>query len=270
MAIITISRGTFSGGKAIAEELAGRLGCPCVSREIIFDAAKEYGVSEAELNNAFITPPRFWKQAPGKRFALLNLLRAALLNLSKDGNLVYHGFAGHHLLRGVSHVLRVRVIAGMEYRIKTAMEFRTVTRDQAVAMIRKRDRQSSNWARFLYGVDWQAPFLYDVILNHERISVKSAAETLVHMTELEEFKPTDASREAFADLLLGSRVWAALFKDPRTRSANIRVEARKGHVTVAGDADSEQIVDAIRDVALRVEGVKGVTCDIGVGFNWLW
>jgi hypothetical protein len=39
MPIITISRGTFSGGKDVAECLAGKLGYPCISREVIVEAA---------------------------------------------------------------------------------------------------------------------------------------------------------------------------------------------------------------------------------------
>ena len=39
MALVTISRGAFSKGKAVAERLAGELGYECVSREILLAAA---------------------------------------------------------------------------------------------------------------------------------------------------------------------------------------------------------------------------------------
>jgi len=39
MSIITISRGTMSGGKILAETLAERLSYRCISREIIIKAA---------------------------------------------------------------------------------------------------------------------------------------------------------------------------------------------------------------------------------------
>jgi cytidylate kinase len=271
MAIITISRGTFSGGKKIAEDLAARVGYPCASLEIIFDAAhKEFGIPEAELKAPFLKRPSFWKQSPGRRIAMHNILRAALLKLSKSGNLVYYGFAGHLLLGGVSHVLRVRIIAGMEYRVAAAMKLCAVTREQAVSMIRNDDKQSIYWARFLYGVDWQDPSLYDVILNLQRVSINGAVETLIQMTGMEEFKPTEASLQAFEDLLLSSMVWAELSKNPWTRLANIRVDAKKGHVTITGDAGSDQIVKAISNMAMHVDGVKELTCDVGVGSNWLW
>jgi len=39
MSIITISRGTFGGGKAFAENLAQKLGYPCLSREQLSEEA---------------------------------------------------------------------------------------------------------------------------------------------------------------------------------------------------------------------------------------
>ena len=50
MAIVTLSRGTYSGARTVAEELAKRLGYPCVGQEAIFAAARAFGVPEAELS----------------------------------------------------------------------------------------------------------------------------------------------------------------------------------------------------------------------------
>ena len=46
MAIITISRGTFSGGQSLAEYVAGKLGYRCLAREVLIEAARQYGVDE--------------------------------------------------------------------------------------------------------------------------------------------------------------------------------------------------------------------------------
>jgi hypothetical protein len=39
MSVITISRGSYSHGKEIAEKVAQKLGYECISREIILEAA---------------------------------------------------------------------------------------------------------------------------------------------------------------------------------------------------------------------------------------
>lgn len=270
MAIVTISRGTYSGAKTIAERLARELGYPCVSQEDLFSAAKDYGVPETEINAALVKPPSILRFSPGKRTAILNVIRAALLKLSHEGNLVYHGFAGHLLLGGVFHLLRVRVIASREYRIQAAMARHGESREQAIARIGRRDKQSVYWSRYLYGVDWQDPALYDIVLNIERIRIDDAVRTLKEMTELESFRPDEATRQAFEDLLLGSMVWAELHLTPETRSADVRVEVENGRVVITGSAASEQVVGVIPDVARRVKGVGDVTCEVGVGSHWYW
>ncbi len=95
MAIITISRGTFSGGNALAEQLANRLGYPRLGREeAIEEATKEYGISMEKLTSAVKNPPSIWQHAIGPRIAYLKCLTASILEHAKDGNLVYHGYAG--------------------------------------------------------------------------------------------------------------------------------------------------------------------------------
>ncbi len=270
MAIVTLSRGTYSGARTVAEELAKRLGYPCVGQEAIFAAARAFGVPEAELSATLIKPPRILQLTPGKRIAILNVIRAALLKLSCNGNLVYHGFAGHLLLGEVQHVLRVRVIASLEYRIAAARQRHGGTREEALARIRRRDRQSLHWARYLYGIDLLNPEHYDLMLNLERLSIDEAVQTLAGMTELQSFTPSAASRQAFEDLLLGSLVWAELYLAPETKAADVRAEAWQGRVVITGSAGSEQRVRSIREIARRVSGVREVVCEVGVGSHWYW
>ena len=49
MPIITLSRGTMSGGKELAECIAGSLNIPCIGREILIPAAAKLGVPEDVL-----------------------------------------------------------------------------------------------------------------------------------------------------------------------------------------------------------------------------
>jgi cytidylate kinase len=271
MAIISISRGTFSGGKILAERVAERLSYPCLGREeILFEAGKEFGVSERELSEAVNQPPPFWQQVPGRRVAYLMCLTAALLKRAQGGSLVYHGHAGHFLLAGITHVLRIRVIADMEYRIKAAMERMNLTRDEAIVYIERVDRERNRWTRFLYGIEWGDPSQYDVVLNLERMSIEGASLAIVSMTQLDDYKITPQSQKAFENLMVTSGVWAALVKDERTRAASVQVMANNGVVTITGKASTGKVVDAIPVVASQVPGVKEVKNEVGVGSDWYW
>jgi cytidylate kinase len=271
MAIITVSRGTFSGGKAFGECLGKQLGYPVLSREdVLAEAARTYGISEEEVNSALGDPPPFWQQVPGKRLAYLQCLTAVLLQKAEKGNLVYHGNAGHFLLGSISHVLRVRVIASMEFRIRAAREQLKCGREEAIDYIEKVDKKRRKWARLLYGVEWDEPSLYDVVLNLDRMSIDNACLSISRMVEQGDFRVTPGSHKAQEDLLLAGAVWIALAKDDRTKATFVKVVADGGRVTIKGNAASGKAVDAIPLVAQQVQGVKEVISEVGVGADWYW
>jgi cytidylate kinase len=271
MAIITISRGSYSGGKAVAEHLGELLGYPVLSREqVLLQAADEYGISERELTDSLNQPPPFWQQVLGKRMAYVKCVTAVLLDHVRQENLIYHGNVGHLLVAGVPHVLRVRLIAGMEQRIRAATEQAELSREQAIAHIHRVDSERSKWAQVLYGVNWDDPGQYDVILNLERITVGSACETIARMAELEEFQPTPAGRRNLEDLSLGSKVWAAMAKNPLTRSAGLEVTANNGAVTITGNVGSTKAAETVAEIAKGVAGVKALHSEVGMGADWNW
>lgn len=271
MAIITISRGTFSGGKALAEALSKRLGYPCISREEVFNAAiKEYDIREDELASAISSPPPFWVQVPSKRIAFLKCVTAVILEHEKNGNLIYHGHAGHLLLTDVPHLIRIRLIADMAFRLKAAKELYNMEGDAAIAYIEKTDNDRKRWARFFYGIELDDPHLYDAVFNLQRNSLNDVCELVVRMTEFHQFKATKESLRALNDFKLASNVWATLAKDKRSRAASVNVVADNGIVSITGNVCSEKTVDAITKVAGTVKGVTEVKNDIGIGGDWYW
>jgi osmotically-inducible protein OsmY len=271
MAIITISRGAFSGGNALAECLADRLGYPRLGREeAVMEAEKEYGISLDKLTAAVKNPPSIWQQTVGPRVACLKCLTAAIMKHAEGGDLVYHGYAGHLLLSGVPQVLRVRVIAGLEFRIEMAMKQMNLTRNEAVEYIEKVDKERSRWTYFLYGLEWQDPVLYDWVLNLESISIANACELIICRINLDDFKSTPESQKAFEDALLSSRVWASLAKEERTRVASVQVTADSGVVTLSGSLGSQKTLESILQIAGQVKGVTSTINQMGIGTDWYW
>jgi hypothetical protein len=234
------------------------------------DAARQCGIEQGELVAVMDEPPPYWKEAPGKRVAYLNAIVAALLDRAEDGNLVYHGHLAHLLLHGIGHVLRVRIVAHLEFRIRALMEQEGMDREEAKAAIDKLDKQRTRWAHFLYGVDWQDPSLFDVVFNLEKMSVDGTAAAIVQLAGSQDFKATPASLKAHADLQLGSRVWTALIRDERTKGSALRVSADDGRVTVTGSAANSRALEAIPEVAKSVSGVVAVSSDAGMGSDWFW
>lgn len=149
---------------------------------------------------------------------------------------MYHGHAGHLLLAGVAHVLRVRVIAPMELRLREAMAAHGFELKEAEAYIRTQDAERVAWTRFLYDRDWHDASLYDLVINLEKIPLDSACLTVAAVADRPEFRVTPASRRFLADLFLVNHVRASLFKNPEVGAAAAMVDitASDGVVTLAG------------------------------------
>jgi cytidylate kinase len=258
--IVTISRGSFSGGRVLAECLAEKLGYRVVSREILAAAAKRYGVAEERLARALERAPGLWERLGRERQLYITYIQAALCELLQEDNVVYHGHAGHLLVRDVSHVLRVRLIAPMGYRIGAAMASLRCGREEAEAHVRRVDEERARWTRFLYEIDWDSPLLYDLVVNLEGMSVETACAVVGATAAQPEFQPTEASRKALRDLTLGCRVRAALARDEGTARLEVVVAADDGVVSLQGSLHDDETL-TVQSVVERVSGVAAVSAE---------
>jgi cytidylate kinase len=256
--IITISRGTFSGGSELAAQLQARLGYTLISREIVAEAARSYGVSETRLSEALEKGPGLLGRFVHDRRRYLAFVRAALCERAAHDNVVYHGHAGHLLLSGIRHVLRVRLIAPLEFRTAALRERMGLDEEEAARYIERVDRERVRWTQFLYGADWRDPGLYDVVVNLEHVDLEGACLSVVALAARPCFQADEASRQAMADLLLASRVAAVLAAEPETANAEVEVRAKAGEVEVEGKIADPTLVKMVTDRARRVEGVTGL------------
>jgi cytidylate kinase len=259
MSIITISRGTASGGQALAERVSEKLGWPCLSNEVIVEAAKRYNVPEPELVRAFEKAPTFWEKLTASRRVYLTFVQAAMCEYAEHGNLVYHGHAGHELLPGIDHVLKVRLVAPLEYRIHAVMQRNPrLDRKGALRYITTVDEERTSRMRYLFDVDWRDPYQYDLVLSLNKLTVETASDLVIQAVQWEQFRPTEASRRALHHLALSSRIRAALDAQPQLSPYDIGVDVEAGLVTLSGIVPTDDAIRQILNIAEETSGVKQV------------
>jgi cytidylate kinase len=265
MAIITISRGTFSGGEGLAERVAKKLGYRCLSREILVATSMKYGIPEEKLSEAINGAPRMIEHLYSARKRYLACVRAALMKEAKGEDLVYHGHAGHFLLKDAPNVLRIRVIANMEFRIKSAMERNSLNEEQAIAYIKRVDEERARWTRFLYHIDWHDPSLYDVVINIDNINLDTASEMLISTANLKQYQSTPQSRKIIDDLALSCHL-EAIIANTRNISGGdkVEVEVDEGIVTLRGTVGSVMDADKVRTIVSNTPAIKEVRSNMCV------
>ena len=261
MAIITISRGSYSRGTEVAEKVAKKLGYECIGRETIIETSEQFNIPEIKLIRAIHDAPSILERFGYGKEKYIAYFQVALLRHVKKDNVVYHGLAGHFLLHGIAHVLKVRIISDMEDRIAWEMEREKISREEAQRILKSDDEQRRKWSRHLYGIDTMDASLYDLILHIKALTPDDAVDIICHTVGLPDFQTTAQSQKVLEDYLLAHEVKAALINI----KPDIDVTARDGVVLVntkAHISQEEHLVHQIREIGGSIPGVKEISINI--------
>ncbi len=254
MSIITISRGSYSRGKEVAEKVAQRLGYECLSRDVIIEACDEYNVPEVKLVRAIHDAPSILERFTGGKMRFLAYFQAALMEHFQRDNVVYHGLAGHFLVKNIPHVLKVRIIAEMEDRVKLEMQREGISEREALRILSSDDDERRKWSRYAFGIDTWDCSLYDLVLHIKKLTGDEAADLICHTVALEHFHTTPQSQQALDNLTVAARVKAALID----RKPEVEVSAENGVVRVKIKRSQLREEWRIEKLAKAVPGVQQV------------
>jgi len=260
MPIITISRGSYSKGKTVAEKVGAKLGYECLARDAIIDASKEFNIPEIKLVRAIHDAPTILERFNYSKEKYLAYLQVTMLEHFRRDNIVYHGLGGHFFVKDISHVLKVRIIADMEDRVKLEVERMGISQEEALRILKNDDNERCRWSKYLYGIDTCNAGLYDLLIHIKKITVDDAADIICQAVSLKQFRTTAQSREALNRLLIAARVKVALI-DVRP---DVHVYPKNGTIVIrtkGSGFEDKGLVERIKGIAASVPGVKNVDID---------
>jgi cytidylate kinase len=273
MAVITISRHPGSLGDTIARALAERLNYRLVERAELIRVAERIGGTDVAWDRApemRERSPSFWERLNEERRRYASVLRRATTQLAEESDVVIVGLGGGQLLKGLSNVLRLQIIAPMDVRMERVMErgFDEVagplTREQARDLIRKADRDISGYMRYLFNIDWLESHHWDLVINTGRFSVADAVEIVAAIVDSGMLEPTALDNQRLANLALASRVEATVLGDPTVWANGLKVVAQDGRVRIEGEVITEEDREAVEQIVRSIEGVRSVENDLRV------
>ena len=261
MGIITISRGSYSKGKETAEKLARELGYECVSRDILLEASTHFNIPEVKLVRAIHDAPSFFDRFKhGKEKYILFFREAFLEHIQRD-NVVYHGLAGHFFIKGIAGILKVRIIANIEDRIKEEMRREKISEKEARYILKKDDEERRKWGMYLYGIDTKDSSLYDVVFHIDNLKVNDAVEALAGISRRPCFQTTAESMMKIKDSYLTAKAHAALFD----KLPAVEVKCRKGVINVKIETAlslEDEVTATIQDALQDIDDIKAVRVNV--------
>jgi cytidylate kinase len=262
MAIITISRGSYSKGKEVAEKVAEKLGYECISRDVLLQASERFRIPEIKLVRAIHDAPSILRRFSHDKQAYIAYIQSALTGRVRKDHVVYHGLAGHLLLKGVPHVLKVRIIADLPDRVANEMAREGITEEEARTLIQKDDEERRKWTQSLYGVDPWDCHLYDFVLRVHKLTVGDAVDFICQAALRDAFKTTPASQQKMDDLALACQIKAILIES----FPDVAVTSEYGNVLVytkAGDRSTHKLQKRTKELREEMGEIKYIEVHAG-------
>jgi len=260
--VITISRGSKSMGTAVAEQVAETLEYECLSRAVLLEASEQYGIAEIKLKHALHDAPSLLERLGHRKDSYVACVRSALARHVSRDNIVYHGLAGQVLLKNVSHVLKVRIVADMGHRVSIVMRQEKMSDSEALHSIQKMDKGRHKWSKSLYHVDPADMNLYDLVLNVPRFGVDDAADLICRSARLKQFATTTESKRDMADLVLACEVKAALVDD----HPDVDIASKGGNVLVycsGGERHGRKVRVMFDSLRESIDGINNIEVHVG-------
>jgi Cytidylate kinase-like family len=195
--LITISREYGAGGSELGVLLGQSLGWPVLDHELVGKLAARLSCDEGEVVAMDEHAPTFLERlaavatvtAPESRVhsrpwttdpdCVAAAAREVLLEAARNLPLVVVGHGGNCLFRGRPDVLRVRVTAPVDVRVRRVVKRAGVTLGQAAAMVRRRDSDRQHYLQRYYQNDMNDTSSYDLQINTGTFSLETAAQLVL-------------------------------------------------------------------------------------------
>ena len=169
MAILTISRQFGGGAKAIALQVASELGYEYIDRATMFKdisaQGPRWGTYAKDFDEHY---PNVWERNDWSFKAFVALIQNLIYEYAQRDKVIIAGTGATFLLKGVPHVLRVRIESSMEDRINRVQGDQVINEHTAKWIIEKVDADMSRSMYILYGKHWDDPNEFDTVFNTSR------------------------------------------------------------------------------------------------------
>jgi cytidylate kinase len=250
-------------GKEVAEKAARRLDYECLSRDVLLEASDKFNIPEIKLIKAIIDTPSILSRFNHGQQKYIAYIQSALTRHACQDEIVYHGLAGHVLLKNISHVLKVCITADFSNRVSVLMDREHISEKEASAWITKVDKERRKWTQTLYGIDPWDLHLYDLVININKYEVDDAVDLIYQSAQLEPFRTTERSQRAMEDLAMACEIKAALVDS----FPDLKVASSYGNIILYGSSNESQarkLQSTAEERCAKIEGINNIEVHAGV------
>ncbi|MBC8460465.1 MAG: response regulator [Deltaproteobacteria bacterium] len=267
MSVITIFSGSFCKEDLVIRDVLVKTGYKLVTdMEIVAEASRFSGIAEAKISQTFWTKTSVFNKFTHEKEHSIAHLRLAIAEMLSGDNLLISGFSSQLIPKEVSHVLRICLIADIKFRILEGTKEHGMHEKDILKLIQKNDGDRAVWISTLFQKKdpWDSE-LYDMVIPVDKTSVEEIAALIKKNADIDVVRPTDRSKNAVEDFLLGAKVGVALANEGH----NVNVKAKDRAITLTINKHVlmlSRLEEELKSIAGKVPGVKSVETRVGADF----
>ncbi|HKI88222.1 MAG TPA: cytidylate kinase-like family protein [Draconibacterium sp.] len=206
--VITISREVGCNGLKLAHLIAKRLNeqkpatdWKVLSKEVFHQSAKALNLEPERVRRIFKQTDKYTFDEILKAFSdrqfkserrIIKTVSEVVRSFAVDGFAIIVGRAGHIIANDIECALHIRLVAPLEYRIKTIMENNRLNREEAIAFIRKVENERIVFRKAISKTKFNEE-MFDLTINRAYFSDEEAVDIIEYAVNkkkiLADFKP---------------------------------------------------------------------------------
>ncbi len=184
---ITIEREYGSGGHAIAEALAEKLGYELYDRNVVVETCKRLEIPYEQVSSMDEQNPvnTFFKSSKDNTTLeekIYDMEKQIILEAAEKHKCVFVGRCASEILKE-KKPLRVFVTADHAFRLERTLNVEKISSGEAEDVMKKFDKKREKFFVAHAGARWASPEYFDLILNSGRIGVEGCVEALAALAK---------------------------------------------------------------------------------------
>lgn len=257
--MLTISRQSGAGGDEIARLVAAELGWKMLDNALAEKLLVEQGFTQAVVETFNERRPDLWHRLAAGKDRYLHYLKLVSYAFASQGDFIILGRGGQLLFAEVPGVLKVQVVAPLEYRMRRLSEETGQDMQRALQAVQHSDNERMGFHRFLFHADWHSPCLYDLVINSRLLSPPAAAGLIAKTLACADMKEKrEESLRKLEQLYQVQKAFVAILFEEKLPVHYLQVEVHDGKVTLRGVARDHPSIERCREAAAGVFGRKRI------------
>lgn len=252
MAILAISLDFRSGGQEVATQIGEALGYKCSGKDQSISYMKAAGERWERLFLELDQErPSLWDRYDWEYRGFVSLLESYIYEHALRDKAIIIGQGGSFVLTDLPFVLKVRLTAPFEVRVRRLMEKCEIGEKAAEEIVRRTDKARVGYVKAIYGKDWFDLKNYDMVFNAATQSYEQIVKILVDALRVRDQMITPDTWDLLVGRAVAARIRARILTNPKIHVPTLKVSSDGSKIVLEGVVHNQREQQMIESITLN-------------------